>query len=127
MSTDDLMVRRERSDDSQSLSHSPSASTLVPPPTGSPTSASSGSSFERLRNTFRRTETISSQIFSHISTQFSNAAAAAAASEVIDGTTTYPYPDESTPPTQPIAESVGDAGMPSPSKILAKRMKRGEF
>ncbi|KAH8332904.1 hypothetical protein KR074_006620, partial [Drosophila pseudoananassae] len=127
MSTDDLLVRRERSDDSQSLSQSPSASTLVPPPTGSPTAASSGSSFERLRNTFRRTENISSQILNHISTQFSNAAAAAAASEIIDGTTTYPYPEGSNPPTQTISESVGDAGVPSPSKILAKRMKRGEF
>ncbi|KAH8356111.1 hypothetical protein KR200_011910 [Drosophila serrata] len=130
MSTDDLLVRRERSDDSQSLSRSPSAASPVPPPTAATTPASaSGSSFDRLRNTFRRTESISSQIFSHISTQFSNAAAAAAASEVIDGTTTYPYPEQSTPmPAPPVAPPAPEAGTtPSPSKIMAKRLKRGEF
>ncbi|KAH8342048.1 hypothetical protein KR059_010096 [Drosophila kikkawai] len=131
MSTDDLLVRRERSDDSQSLSRSPSAASPVPPPTGAttPSASASGSSFDRLRNTFRRTESISSQIFSHISTQFSNAAAAAAASEVIDGTTTYPYPEQPTPmPAPPVAPSEPEAGsIPSPSKIMAKRLKRGEF
>ncbi|XP_017082964.1 protein RUFY3 isoform X6 [Drosophila eugracilis] len=131
MSTDDLLVRREKSEDSQSLSRSPSASVSVPPLTGgvagAPAPNSSTSSLDRLRNTLRRTESISSQIFSHISTQFSNAAAAAAASEVIDGTTTYPYPEVPTPPVVPVVpdtNAIASAPSPSPSKISAKRMKR---
>ncbi|XP_039490769.1 RUN and FYVE domain-containing protein 2 isoform X4 [Drosophila santomea] len=125
MSTDDLLVRRERSEDSQSSS----VSVSVTPPTGgaAPAPNVSTSSLDRLRNTFRRTESISSQIFSHISTQFSNAAAAAASSEVIDGTTTYPYPDEPAPPVVPVAPDAvasASAPSPSPSKLKAKRLKR---
>ncbi|XP_062127321.1 protein RUFY3 isoform X6 [Drosophila sulfurigaster albostrigata] len=79
MSTDDLLVRHEKSDDS-TTSSSPATPTPAP-----------SSSLNRLRDTLRRTESISSHIFNQISTQFSNAAAAAAAnSEIIDGTTTYP-------------------------------------
>ncbi|KRG02012.1 protein RUFY3 isoform X7 [Drosophila mojavensis] len=81
MSTDDLLVRHEKSDDSTSTSTSPPTPTPTPVPS---------SSLSRLRNTFRRTESISNHIINQISTQFSNAAAAAAASEIIDGTTTYP-------------------------------------
>ncbi|KRF78634.1 RUN and FYVE domain-containing protein 2 isoform X4 [Drosophila virilis] len=81
MSTDDLLVRHDKSDDSASTSPATPTSTATPAP---------NSSLNRLRDTFRRTENISSHIFNQISTQFSNAAAAAAASEVIDGTTTYP-------------------------------------
>ncbi|XP_043656796.1 protein RUFY3 isoform X7 [Drosophila teissieri] len=128
MSTDDLLVRRERSEDSQSSS----ASVSLTPPTGdaAPAPTVSTSSLDRLRNTFRRTESISSQIFSHISTQFSNAAAAAASSEVIDGTTTYPYPDEPDKPAPPVVPVAPDAvasasaPSPSPSKLKAKRLKR---
>ncbi|XP_034113470.1 RUN and FYVE domain-containing protein 2 isoform X4 [Drosophila albomicans] len=78
MSTDDLLVRHEKSDDS-TTSSSPATPTPAP-----------SSSLNRLRDTLRRTESISSHIFNQISTQFSNAAAAAANSEIIDGTTTYP-------------------------------------
>ncbi|XP_033163428.1 protein RUFY3 isoform X6 [Drosophila mauritiana] len=125
MSTDDLLVRRERSEDSQSSS----VSIPVTPTIGgaAPAPSVSTSSLDRLRNTFRRTESISSQIFSHISTQFSNAAAAAASSEVIDGTTTYPYPDEPAPPVVPVAPDTvesANASSPSPSKLKAKRLKR---
>ncbi|KQS52187.1 RUN and FYVE domain-containing protein 2 isoform X2 [Drosophila erecta] len=125
MNTDDLLVRRERSEDSQSSN----VSVPVTPPTGgaAPAPNASTSSLDRLRNTFRRTESISSQIFSHISTQFSNAAAAAASSEVIDGTTTYPYPDEPAPPVLPVAPDAvvsTSAPSPSPSKLKAKRLKR---
>ncbi|XP_032577784.1 protein RUFY3 isoform X5 [Drosophila sechellia] len=125
MSTDDLLVRRERSEDSQSSS----VSIPVTPTIGgaAPAPSVSTSSLDRLRNTFWRTESISSQIFSHISTQFSNAAAAAASSEVIDGTTTYPYPDEPEPPVVPVAPDTvasANASSPSPSKLKAKRLKR---
>ncbi|XP_017847662.1 RUN and FYVE domain-containing protein 2 isoform X3 [Drosophila busckii] len=91
-STDDLLVRHEKSDESPTKS--PETQTTITPAT----TPAPGSSLTRLRDTFRRTESISSHIFNQISTQFSNAAAAAAASEVIDGTTTYPYP-EAPPPT----------------------------
>ncbi|XP_026847131.1 RUN and FYVE domain-containing protein 2 isoform X5 [Drosophila persimilis] len=124
MSTDDLLVvRHDRSYDS-----SPTASpTTPPPPTGAEPAPAPSSSFDRLRNTFRRTESISSQIFSHISTQFTNAAAAAAASEVIDGTT--PYSGETTAPTTPpatapAANTTEAVASPSPSKIISKRAKR---
>ncbi|XP_032597530.1 RUN and FYVE domain-containing protein 2 isoform X1 [Drosophila grimshawi] len=83
MSTDDLLVRHDRSDDS-------SPSTPTPASTSTASTPAPNSSFNRLRSTFRLTENISTHIFNQISTQFSNAAAAAAASEVIDGTTTYP-------------------------------------
>ncbi|EDX15762.1 GD15130 [Drosophila simulans] len=114
MSTDDLLVRRERSEDSQSSS----VSIPVTPTIGgaAPAPSVSTSSLDRLRNTFRRTESISSQIFSHISTQFSNAAAAAASSEVIDGTTTYPYPDEPAPPVVPVAQTRWRAPMLHPRR-----------
>ncbi|KAH8311189.1 hypothetical protein KR044_004716, partial [Drosophila immigrans] len=88
MSTDDLLVRHERSDDS--ASSSPATPTPAP-----------SSSLNRLRDTFRRTESISSHIFNQISTQFSNAAAAAANSEIIDGTTTYPESPQTVATTLP--------------------------
>ncbi|XP_034127528.1 protein RUFY3 isoform X8 [Drosophila guanche] len=126
MSTDDLLVaRHDRSDDSPS----PSASSTTPPPplTGAAAAPAPSSSFDRLRNTFRRTESISSQIFSHISTQFTNAAAAAAASEVIDGTTPYSSseaPTTLTTPTAPVPATPEGTASPSPSKIISKRAQR---
>ncbi|XP_034663285.1 RUN and FYVE domain-containing protein 2 isoform X5 [Drosophila subobscura] len=126
MSTDDLLVaRHDRSDDSPS----PSASSTTPPPplTGAAAAPAPSSSFDRLRNTFRRTESISSQILSHISTQFTNAAAAAAASEVIDGTTPYPSseaPTTPTTPTAPVPSTPEGTASPSPSKIISKRAQR---
>ncbi|BFF92194.1 protein RUFY3 [Drosophila madeirensis] len=129
MNTDDLLVaRHERSDDSPS----PSASSTTPPPplTGAAAAPAPSSSFDRLRNTFRRTESISSQILSHISTQFTNAAAAAAASEVIDGTTPYPSseaPTTPTTPTAPVPATPEGTASPSPSKIISKRAQRGKF
>lgn len=101
MSTDDLLVRHDKVDDSPS-STSPATPTPAP-----------SSSLNRLRDTFRRTESISSHIFNHISTQFSNAAAAAAASEVIDGTTTYPDVPASQTPVTTVA-------------VLPRRKKPGE-
>lgn len=101
MSTDDLLVRYDKLDDSPS-STSPATPTPAP-----------SSSLNRLRDTFRRTESISSHIFNHISTQFSNAAAAAAASEVIDGTTTYPDVPVPQTPVSTVA-------------VLPKRKKPGE-
>ncbi|XP_030369975.1 RUN and FYVE domain-containing protein 2 isoform X3 [Scaptodrosophila lebanonensis] len=78
MSTNDLLVRHQESDESASPTQTPN---VVP-------SSPSVSSLNRLRDTFRRTESISSQIFNQISTQFSNAAAASA-SEIVQGTTPY--------------------------------------
>lgn len=108
MSTDDLLVRHDKSDDSASTSPATPTSTATPAPS---------SSLNRLRDTFRRTESISSHIFSQISTQFSNAAAAAAASEVIDGTTTYPE----TPQTVATVSNT-----PVGSSAQPKRKKPGE-
>ncbi|XP_041449464.1 protein RUFY3 isoform X5 [Drosophila obscura] len=121
MSTDDLLVARH----ARSNESSPTASSTTPLPP--PVAPAPSSSFDRLRNTFRRTESMSSQIFSHISTQFTNAAAAAAASEVIDGTTPYPSSEEPTTPTAPPTAAPAPpeaSASPSPSKIISKRAKR---
>jgi len=106
MSTDDLLVRHDKGDDSPSTS--PATPTTTPAP---------NSSLNRLRDTFRRTESISSHIFNHISTQFSNAAAAATASEIIDGTTTYPEV-----PQTVATSSTFPSGTSNP-----KRKKPGEY
>ncbi|KAH8404574.1 hypothetical protein KR215_000374, partial [Drosophila sulfurigaster] len=108
MSTDDLLVRHEKSDDS-TTSSSPATPTPAP-----------SSSLNRLRDTLRRTESISSHIFNQISTQFSNAAAAAANSEIIDGTTTYPELPQTVATTTTTATT-------SPTFPAGKRKKPGEY
>lgn len=108
MSTDDLLVRHEKSDDSTSTSTSPPTPTPTPVP---------NSSLSRLRNTFRRTESISNHIINQISTQFSNAAAAAAASEIIDGTTTYPE----------MPQTVATVSNTPTASTQPKRKKPGEY
>ncbi|XP_034485373.1 protein RUFY3 isoform X5 [Drosophila innubila] len=115
MSTDDLLVRHDKGDDSPSTS--PATPTITPAP---------NSSLNRLRDTFRRTESISSHIFNHISTQFSNAAAAATASEIIDGTTTYPEVPQTVAtvvPTTTTTTASSSSAKPATSKAQAPKAR----